>query len=42
MKTKRNWDNAKWIFESDGTFRDIYVQDVNESDWEKLISYAKL
>ncbi len=39
MKTDRNWNKAKWIFESDGTLRDIYVQDVNESNWEKLIAY---
>lgn len=39
MKTERNWSKAKWIFESDGALRDIYVQDVNESDWEKLIEY---
>jgi hypothetical protein len=34
---KRNWDNIKWIFEIDGTLRDIYVQEVSISDWEKLI-----
>ena len=39
MKTERNWNKAKWIFESDGALRDIYVQDVNESDWKKLIAY---
>ncbi|NVK51508.1 MAG: hypothetical protein HWD85_01140 [Flavobacteriaceae bacterium] len=39
MKTERNWNKAKWIFESDGALRDIYVQDVNESDWKKLIDY---
>ncbi|MEZ7496062.1 hypothetical protein QO206_11210 [Leeuwenhoekiella aequorea] len=39
MKTERNWNKAKWIFESDGALRDIYVKDVNESDWKKLIDY---
>ena len=39
MKTERNWNKARWIFESDGALRDIYVQDVNESDWKKLTSF---
>ena len=39
MRTERNWNKAKWIFESDGALRDIYVQDVNKSDWKKLIDY---
>ena len=34
---KRNWDDIKWIFEIDGALRDIYVQEVSISDWEKLI-----
>lgn len=34
---KKNWDDIKWIFEPDGSLRDIYVQDVSISDWEKLI-----
>ncbi len=34
---KRNWDDIKWIFDVDGTLRDIYVQEVSISDWEKLI-----
>ena len=34
---KRNWDDIKWIFETDGALRDIYVQEVSISDWEKLI-----
>ncbi|MEL0644592.1 hypothetical protein V6251_09380 [Olleya sp. Ti.3.14] len=33
----RNWKNIKWIFEKDGTLRDIYVQNIEVSDWEKLI-----
>ncbi|MDO6745554.1 hypothetical protein Q4553_13375 [Tenacibaculum soleae] len=33
----RNWENIKWIFEKDGTLRDIYVQNIEISDWEKLI-----
>ena len=34
---KRNWDDIKWIFDIDGALRDIYVQEVSISDWEKLI-----
>jgi hypothetical protein len=34
---KRNWDDIKWIFDMDGGIRDIYVQEVSISDWEKLI-----
>lgn len=33
----RDWENIKWIFEKDGSLRDIYVQNVEISDWEKLI-----
>lgn len=32
-----NWDNINWIFESDGTLRDIYVQNTSLNDWGKLI-----
>ena len=34
---KRNWDDIKWIFGIDGALRDIYVQEVSITDWEKLI-----
>ena len=34
---KRNWNEIKWIFEPDGSLRDIYVQEVSIGDWEKLI-----
>lgn len=34
---KRNWSDIKWIFESDGSLRDIYVQDVSWTDWEIVI-----
>jgi hypothetical protein len=34
---KRKWEDLKWIFEPDGSLRDIYVQEVSISDWEKLI-----
>lgn len=34
---KRNWNEIKWIFEPDGSLRDIYVQNVSIEDWEKLI-----
>lgn len=35
--TLRNWNNIKWIFEKDGTLRDIYVQNATIFDWEKVI-----
>lgn len=38
----RNWNDIKWIFEPDGALRDIYVQDVTLSDWEKLIDFLNL
>lgn len=34
---KRNWNEIKWIFEPDGSLRDIYVQNVSIEDWGKLI-----
>ena len=34
---KNNWKDIKWIFEPDGTLRDIYVQDVDESDYRKVV-----
>jgi hypothetical protein len=35
----RNWNDIKWIFETDGygSLRDMYVQEVSLSDWERLI-----
>jgi len=36
MKTE-NWNNIKWIFEQDGALRDIYVQNAQISDWEKVV-----
>ena len=38
----RNWNDIKWIFEPDGSLRDIYVQDVTISDWEKTIDLLNL
>jgi len=35
---KKNWQQVKWIFKSDGALRDIYVQDVDQSDYRKLIN----
>ena len=34
-----NWNSIKWIFEPDGSLRDIYIQDVTIYDWEKLIDF---
>ena len=39
FKMTRIWDDIKWIFELDGSLRDIYVQDVTLSDWETLIDF---
>jgi hypothetical protein len=36
---KRTWENIKWIFEPDGSLRDIYVQDVSIREWEILIDH---
>lgn len=33
------WNDIKWIFEPDGSLRDIYVQDISLRDWEKLIDH---
>jgi len=38
----RNWNDINWIFEPDGSLRDIYVQDVTISDWENLIDFLNL
>jgi hypothetical protein len=35
----RNWNEIKWIFEPDGSWRDIYVQDVSVREWEKVIDF---
>lgn len=35
----RNWNDIQWIFEPDGSLRDIYVQDISQQEWEKLIDY---
>ena len=42
FKMTRNWKDIKWIFEPDGSLRDIYVQDVTLSDWETLIDFLNL
>lgn len=34
---KRDWNEIKWIFEPDGSLRDIYIQDISLNEWEKLI-----
>ena len=39
MKPDRNWNKAKWIFKPDGSLKDIYVQDVDSTDWNKLIEF---
>lgn len=34
-----NWDEVKWIFESDGFLNDLYIQDTSWDDWEKVINF---
>ena len=33
------WNNIAWIFEYNGSLRDIYVQDISLDDWRKLIDF---
>lgn len=35
----KNWNDIKWIFEPDGSLRDIYVQEVSLIDWIQLIDF---
>src|SRR6056297_1583238 len=35
----RKWNDIQWIFEPDGSLRDIYVQDISLREWEKLIDH---
>jgi hypothetical protein len=35
----REWNDIKWMFEPDGSLRDIYIQDVSLSDWDELIDF---
>jgi hypothetical protein len=35
----RKWNDIKWIFEPDGSLRDVYVQDISIREWEKLIDH---
>ena len=35
----RKWNDIQWIFEPDGSLRDIYVQDISIREWEKLIDH---
>ena len=35
----REWNDIKWIFEPDGSLRDIYIQDVSLSVWDEIIVY---
>jgi hypothetical protein len=35
----RKWNDIQWIFETDGSLRDIYVQDISLQEWERLIDY---
>jgi hypothetical protein len=33
------WNNIAWIFEQNGSFRDIYIQDVSLDDWARMIDF---
>jgi hypothetical protein len=35
----KNWSDIKWIFEADGSLRDIYIQDISINDWKLLIKF---
>ncbi|MEO8516650.1 MAG: hypothetical protein ABI426_07900 [Flavobacterium sp.] len=34
-----NWNEISWIFESDGTLRDLYVKDVTIEDWKSFVDF---
>ena len=34
-----SWNDIQWIFESDGSLRDIYIQDISLLQWGKLIDH---
>jgi hypothetical protein len=40
--TKNNWGEISWIFDPDGSWRDIYVQDISIEDWASLIDLLNL
>jgi hypothetical protein len=35
----RKWNDIQWVFEPDGSLRDIYVQDISIREWEILIDH---
>ncbi|MFH6987668.1 hypothetical protein ACHRVW_07975 [Flavobacterium collinsii] len=37
-----NWNEIKWIFETDGSLRDIYIKNTKIEDWEILINYLNI
>jgi hypothetical protein len=39
FEMNREWNDIKWIFEPDGSLRDIYIQDVSLSVWDEIIVY---
>ncbi|BDU25344.1 hypothetical protein [Flavobacterium sp. GSB-24] len=36
------WEEIEWIFEFDGSLRDIYVENVTIEDWKILIDFLNL
>ncbi|WJS96932.1 hypothetical protein NYQ10_10855 [Flavobacterium johnsoniae] len=34
-----NWTDIKWIFEPEGSLRDIYIKNTSIDDWKILINY---
>ncbi|WKL48016.1 hypothetical protein Q1W71_24090 [Flavobacterium pectinovorum] len=36
---ENNWEEINWIFEPDGTLRDIYVENVTIEEWMILIDF---
>ena len=36
---KNKWTDVQWVFEPDGSLRDIYIQDISFHEWEELIDH---
>ena len=36
-----DWQDAKWIFDFDGSWRDIYVLDTTIEDWQRFLDMVR-
>jgi hypothetical protein len=36
-----DWKQCRWVFEWDGSWRDLYVHDTTLADWQKLIDMLR-